>query len=325
MPYIDLYKELHGVVPKIPQALCKTFINRAWRDIRRKNIWSFQLFESCWFTPSLITGGTVTVTQGQNTVVFDAAAAALINAIGLVPSPVTARQFRIDVNTIYNIWGWDGTNTATLDRPYCEASATGSAYSIMQCYYPAPFQDFRAFLTVRDTINNWELVTTRNRGWIDEQDRQRQNYRQPTHVVPFMPDNNPASPTFGWMLFELWGQPQYQLPYIIYGIRRGADLSDDTDTLPSVIGEDCVVELAKVKAYEWAEANKGDNPRNAGPDFRFLMGIAKAEYTRLWHEYRKDDRELVDNWVAVRQWKGAVGAFSAYYNAIAGVASPGVE
>ena len=54
---------------------------------------------------------------------------------------------------------------------------------------------------------------------------------------------------------------------------------NDDDTLPFAVGEDVVIEGAKIKAYEWAEANKGSMPRNAGgTDFRFLIGNAKADH-----------------------------------------------
>ena len=125
------------------------------------------------------------------------------------------------------------------------------------------------------------------------------------------------------MLFELWGQPQYLLPYIIYGVRNGTNLVNDADTLPVAIGEDFVMARAKYYAYEWAEANKGDLARMSGPDYRFLMGAAEAEFTKLGREYRRNDRELVDNWIVRRQCSYPSESEGAYYNAYAGVASAG--
>lgn len=328
MPYADLVGELRGAVPKLPPDYAYTLVNRAYADTRRKNLWSFQLFESNWFSPAVVNAGTVTTRQGSNQVVFNAAASAAILALGLVPSPITSRQFRISVYTVYNIWGIDnnaGIVTLTLDRPMMESSVTASPYSIFQCYYPAPMKDFKAFLSVRDPTNRWTLCTTRNRDWVDEQDPQRENYTMPRYVVPSGTNQNPLATTYGWMMFELWGQPQYTLPYIIYGIRKGVDLMYDTDTLPSAIGEDCVAALARAYAYEWAEGNKGDVPRSQGSDFRFLIEEAKNQYIRLWREYRREDRELVDLWVTTRRSSVLVGAMSGYYNAFAGVASAGVD
>ena len=124
------------------------------------------------------------------------------------------------------------------------------------------------------------------------------------------------------MLFELWGSPTFNLTYQLYGIRKGLDLVNDADNLPAEIGEDCVLALAKKYAYEWAEANKGDMPRAVGSDYRFLIGDTKSEYKRLFMEYRKQDREVVDNWrTRLRKdwnWPGL------YYSSIAGIASPGM-
>ena len=41
-------------------------------------------------------------------------------------------------------------------------------------------------------------------------------------------------------------------------------------------------------------------PRNVGSDFKFLSGASMANYKRLYGEYRRQDRETVDNWYTVR-------------------------
>ena len=323
MAYIDMQSEISGSVPKIPWDLAGTLVNRAWRDVRRKSLWSFLLAEANWTSPAIVNGGTVTVTQGANTVVFDATASALINAIGFTPSAVTQRQFRVGIGTIYNIWAWDGVNTATLDRTYQEASASGSAYAIYQCYYAAPVKDFETWITVRDMLNFNNLITTTERSVIDQRDPQRTIYYIPTHVVPYQQDQNPNSSTYTWPTFELWGQPNFVLTYQLYYVRRGVDLVNSTDTLPPAVGEDVVLALARKYAYEWAEANKGDTPRNAGSDFRFLIQDAKADYDRLFREYRKQDRALVDNFARTRRITWAFPNIWGQYSSVAGYASRG--
>src|ERR1700732_3189148 len=156
--------ELTGAVVKLPFDYAKKLVNRAWADVRRNSLWSFNMAEGNWTSPGLVNAGTVTVTQGLNTVVFSAAATTAINAVALgPPSLITQRQFRIGTGTIYNIWATDGGSpnvTLTLDRTYQEPSAAGSSYSIFQCYYAAPVQDWRAWLAIRDMVNfNW-LITT---------------------------------------------------------------------------------------------------------------------------------------------------------------------
>ncbi len=108
--------ELTGMIPRMPYDYAQTIINRALLETYRQNIWSFLFFESNWTSPSAwITSGTVSVTQGQNTIQFDPLTATpAINAIGLVPSPVTQRQFRVGVGTVYNIWAYSAPS-GTVD------------------------------------------------------------------------------------------------------------------------------------------------------------------------------------------------------------------
>jgi hypothetical protein len=320
-----MWNEVLGCVPKLPVDFAQTLVNRAWADIRRKHLWSFLLFDANWTSPAIINAGSAAVTQGSPSVTFNTAAQAAITASGSVPSAITARQFRVGAGTIYNIWAYNsGTGVATIDRAYQEPSAAAATYSIYQVYYPAPMQDFLTFMTVRDMTNWNDLVLTRSRAWADERDPQRTIYYIPTHTWFYTADQNPASSTYTWPLFELWGSPQQVLTWQLYGLRKGTALVNPADTLPPAVGEDCVIELSKSKAYEWAEANKGQYPEMQGPDYRFLMGRSAKEYDRLFREYRKQDRETVDNWRVTRRLSYSTLSMTyGTYNSIAGVASPG--
>lgn len=326
MSFGTMWQELCGCTPKLAPDYSQTIVNRAWRDVRRQNLWSWLMFESNWTSPNIINAGTVATTQGVKTIVFNAAAATAINAQALgPPTPITQRQFRIGVGTIYNIWQWDNpTRTATLDRNYQEASAATASYQIFQCYYPSPIQDFWAWLDVRDIVNFNDLVYTRPRSYFDERDPQRLIGTFPSHVAGYQYDLNPASNTYQNMMFELaLGVPQYQLTWQLAMIRKGTDLVNDTDTLPPAIGEDCVMSLARAYAYEWASANQGDNPRDQGPDFKFLIGNSKADYKRLFTEYRRQDREQVDNFFTKRKTRWTWSTSWGYFNSLSGSASPG--
>lgn len=330
MSFVEMYNELTGSVPKLDIDFSKKLVNRAWAEIRRKNLWSFQLFDDNWISPAIVTTGTVTTTQGLNTVVFDSAAAAVLDplsVLGPFPTPLTQRQFRIGVGTIYNIWAWDSaTRTATLDRPYVETSGAGQTYMVYQCYYPAPMKDFLTFISVVDRTNFNDLRIWTTRHEMDKRDPQRSIFYLPTDVATYKLNENTAADNYGFQLFELWGQPMYVLPYQLYGIRRGVPLVEDEDELPQsgyIVGEDAVIEGAKVYAYEWAEAMKGEMPRNAGSDFKFLMGKCEKRKEDLIRQYRKDDRERVDNWYEVRRRTGWLPNVDGYFNSIANTANPG--
>lgn len=329
--FVDMYNELTGSVPKLDIDFSKKLINRSWSEIRRQNLWSFQLFEANWISPAIVNAGTVTTVQGARTIVFDVTAAAVLDPIsvgGPFPTPLTQRQFRLGAaTTIYNIWAWDSvTRTATLDRPFVESSVSGSVYMIYQCYYPAPMRDWLTWIDVVDMTNFNPLDTLTTRHQLNQRDPQRSIFYLPTDVAPYQTNQNTDSDEFGFQLFELWGQPAYVLPYQLYGIRRGEYLVDDEDDLPQgghIVGEDAVLEGAKVYAYEWAEAMKGEMPRNAGADFKFLMGKCQKRYSDLIRQYRKDDRERVDNWYTVRRRRGWLPNASGYFNSIANTANPG--
>lgn len=327
MPFIDMISELTGVTPKLPYNYARTLINRAASDTYRKNLWSFQLFETNWVSPNIITAGKVAVTQGSNTVTFNAAAQTVINAIGPgpFPTPITSRQFRVAISTVYSIWAYNSTTgVATLDRPYTDVTAAATGYTVFQCYYAPPYSDFKGWINVRDMQNFNNLNIYHSRKDMDFRDPQRTLWWIPTDVVPYAPDQNPASPTYGYLLTELWGPPMQSLVYQNYGLRKGAPLVKDTDTLPLCIGEDCIMALARSYAYEWAESNKGDIPREQGSDYKFLMGLAKADYKRLYGEYRRDDREQVDNWYDVRRPRMPFPSIEGFYNSISNTAWPGV-
>jgi hypothetical protein len=326
--------ELVGMISNMPPDYAKTVVQRAFADICRKNLWSFLMFEGNWTSPAIVNAGQVTTVQGQNTVTFNAAASAAIIAVGLgPPSQIIQRQFRVGIGTIYNIWGINvSVPTAvvlTLDRPYAEIGGT-SAYQIYQCYYAAPVNDFREWIGVRDINNFNNLFTTKSRVWIDERDPQRTVYYLPTHVVPYELDMNPASATYRYMLFELWGQPSFVLTYQLAGIRKGTGiLVNSADTIPPQLGEDCVMSLSRYYAYQWAEVNWqtawGPKPNLTGMmreevnnDRRSGGGL----YNRLLRDYRMQDRALADNFkTRLRRTLGMPALPS--YSSISGVATPG--
>lgn len=325
-----MMSELRGSVPKLPFAFTKTLINRAYGTIRNANLWSFQLFESSWISPPPVSAGTVTTTQGSPTLTFDATALAalLASQAANTYSPITVRQFRIGAGGIYNLIAMNfGTGVATLDRNYADTpSGAGQSYTVYQVYYTPPYADHLTWKSVRNPVMFLDLNLNMTRAEVDAIDPQRSWYQFPSAVVPFGVDTRGAgtstpSATLGYPLYELWGQATTPFAYQCYGIRRGPDLSLPTDTLPFAIPEHLVLAKARRYAYEWAEANKDMSPRSQGPDFRFLMAQADDEYKKTLTQYRRQDKELCDNWFSQRAVPWGLGRFG-YYNTIAGVAGP---
>lgn len=327
MSFISMQTELRGSVPKLPISFAPTLINRAYKSIRLANLWSFNLFESSWITPPLINTGTVTTTQGSAAITFDATAVAAINAAFLLStySLITQRQFRIGVGGIYSIIQYNNiTGAATLDRVFGDPGGVGQSYQVYQLYYPAPFKDFRVWLSVRNPQMFIDLNLNFTRSQVDQMDPQRSWYLFPTHVLPYGIDLRGAgtvnqSATYGFPMFELWGQPIQLFTYQCYGVRSGLDLVNPNDTIPFQMREETVIARAKDYAYEWAEANKDMSPRSSGPDFKYLRGATMAEYKELLQKDRQIDKDFVDNWIVSRNLSyGSV--WHSYYNTVSGVA-----
>lgn len=304
MAFADMVAELRGVVPKFPIAFAPTLINRAWKRIRESHLWSFNILESAWASPAVVSTGTVTVQMGSAAIQFDATAIAALNTsfITTPVSPITSRQLRVGTSGIYNIIQYDPIGgTGTLDRLWFDQSAALTAYQVYQVYYPAPVQDYLMLLSVRNPQMFLDFDLTKTREWLDRMDPQRFQYTWPAYAVPWGIDQRGngtanASSTLGFQLYELWGQPVQQFTYQVYGLRRGADLVAPTDTLPIPIGEDLVVERAKPWVYEWAESNRDILPRSSSPDYKFLTQSSQATYKEMLISYRRQDKEFINNY-----------------------------
>lgn len=331
MAFQDMRAELRGCVPKLPFAYTSTLINRAYRTIRESNLWSFQLFESSWITPPLISTGTVTCATGSPNITFNATAVSAINAAQLLStySLITQRQFRNSAaGGIYNIISYNSITGATiLDRPYAD-QATGAAlsYQLYQVYYAAPYRDFLTWISITNPSMFLTLDLTQTRANVDATDPQRSWYQFPTCAVPMGTDlrglgTANASATLYYKMYELWGQPVSPFTYQCYGIRKGSPLVAPTDIIDPSLDEELVLTLARTYAYKWAEANKDMSPRSAGPDFKFLIGADMTEYKRLLTLYRKQDKEFVDNWITSRGIN-LLGRNWGFYNTLAGTAGP---
>jgi hypothetical protein len=330
MAFQDMVAELRGSVPKISISYAPTLINRAWRIIRESNLWSFNVMEGSWITPPPIIGvGTCTFTQGSPNITFDTVIAVPAINSWQTSNPyvlVTQMQIRVAVGGIYNIISYNSvTGAAILDRNWGEPGGSALSFQLYQLYYVAPVQDWLGFISVRNPQMFMNLDLSKNRGWLDQTDPQRTWYQFPSKVVPWGLDIRGAgttnqSATYGYPLYELWGQPVMPFTYQWYGLRRGSNLVNPTDTLPIGVPEELVLYKARQFAYEWAEANKDIEPRSSGPDFRFLWASAQAQFKEELIKYRRQDREVMDNYCINNQL--AYGTVAGIYNTLAGVAAP---
>lgn len=319
--------EMRGVVPNYSALLARIHLQDAWSDIRKTRGWSWQFTQGGFSTPPKINTGTATVTWGSPNVTMDSTATTAINTYGTqYGSLITQRQFRVGASSIYNIIEWNsGTSTITLDRPWADVTAPQQnpppqtstlGYTIYQCYYPAPVKPFLAWEAIMDVVNVIWLNTSptkSERERINRADPQRQIFANPGTVLSIGTDLRLGSSTFGWMLFELYPQPQAMYSYQTWYTYSGPELVNPSDILPHPISESTLKTLARVKAYEWAEANRDtNNPRGKEADYRFLIGAASKEYEDSIHECRMLDRDLLDAWKATMTRLSGLGPVATF-------------
>jgi hypothetical protein len=291
--------ELTGYLPKLSKELAFTLVNRAWSKIRDTGIWSFQLGESGILTPNVISTGTVTATIGSPTITCDTSATAALT--GLSNPLLTQRQFRVQGYSVYSIIAASGSPLVlTLDRPYSDPPAGSSLpYMVYQAYYAPPVSDFKRWLDIRDMTNGCWIGIYETRREIDIGDPQRLYFTFPRWLVPYNLDSRAGSSTLGQMLYELYPNPLSQISYMTWWLRRGADLINPNDTLPSPITDDLILPRARVLAYEWAEANRDPSiARGQAADYKMLIGMANEMYQEKLKEIRKVDRDRIDLYLA---------------------------
>jgi len=299
-------QELLGI-PGVNFGLATIKINEALAAVQNENVFSFQLQQGGWLTPSLLGGpnvsflspGSITVTPFTNTITGDAVASAAWMASILNPPLLTQQQIRVPYYSLYNIIAADATvPTAvvlTLDRPWMEPAQVNASYMIYQAYYAAP-AGFKRWYYISDTSNNcpmnwWSLSQID----LSEEDSERTDFSQPTNVVAYQMDTRTGSSTYGQMLFELWPHPISILPYTFGCQANWPALQSPNDTVPYPLTD----ELIKMRAYEmlylWKESQKGDAmERGSGANWQFLAQAMRAEYDDRLKRIRLMDRNLVD-------------------------------
>jgi hypothetical protein len=296
MSYFTIAKGLTGEVPDTPLSLAQTKVAEALGYIYDQMDWSFQraITYGGWLCPGMIANvGTYTTTPYSPEVIADATATAILaNRTGM--PLITTLQFRNPAYSIYNIIGYlagdDPTNpnapfaTLTLDRPWMEPTqGPGQSYYIYQAYFAAPVKDFRKFIEVRDTMNDFRLnFWGMTQSELAVRDPQRTNFSDPDYVVAAGIDNRVGSSTFGYQLFELWPQQLSYVPYSFSYRRRGIipETPQDFYTLsPPYPLTDEIVRWRSINVlYQYKSAQMEAKTPGAGRGFTLLAQMAIKEY-----------------------------------------------
>lgn len=289
--------ELLGHVPKLPIALARKQINRAWEAIRRRRLWSFLIRETLVLFPDAISAGTVTVTQGSNVITGDATAAAAWTAVALANPPLLQRQFRYG-NVIYNITAIttavNPNDTLTLDMPIGASSVSGASYSIYVAYVPAPSTDFKRWKSTVDPQQGFSLARHVPRQYLDLVDPQRSSSGQALRIADYKTQSD------GRQIFEWWPhQTAANFFHAMYEV-RGVNFADDDEELPVQIPESVLIDYALAYfAYPWANANQNRFPDLKGTNWLLLATDTKKNIERAIIELRRDDEEAVQQQITL--------------------------
>lgn len=291
--FLELYREIQGTFPDLPEPQCQRFINRAQRDAFDSWNWSFLAGEGSLDVPASLNGGTITVEQGSQVVVGDATAAAAWLALTDF-IPIEDRALKIGTDQPYQILAFDGVDTLYIDRPYPNEDDSGLEYRMYRPYYEPP-EDFNRFISVVDTVDSWNLIPGKKKQWLDWIDPQRSNIGGPAQFIAFFQFRRAQTiPAFGALgsttqlaarqLFELWPAPTTAMSLSAYYKKHGADLVEDEDVSPFTDG--LLISRALYHAYRFVQVNmanfaqmKGQRPawsdlkRDANADYMYELGL----------------------------------------------------
>lgn len=296
--------ELKSWLPSIDPLACPTLVARGLKDIFDKREWSFNKITGCWLAPSIVTTGTCTTAQFSNQVVGDSTAspAWLAIALPLPPAqPITVRQFRVTGGPIYNIIGYDGASTLTLDRPYAELGFAGSSYMIYQPYVPALSIDHKRWLSWVDPINNYRFRYN-NLFWtqkeVDKRDPNRQSWSIPiaiaAHDYIVYPGDTQQRPRY-----EAWPHPVQQIGYIVEYMIRGYSFIN-SQLIPSQIPDQLVMARARYYGHNLV-ANQPDTDIKTKAYHMQMMRSTEAEYNDLLQRAKVQDNSIFDDMVVTEE------------------------
>lgn len=308
MAFIDYYRELTAVIPQLSDLYAQTLVNRAYKEIRDKRLWTWLRAEAELIAPSPIAEGFAAVTQFGTVVTFDSTAGPLVTAANAAGNPaLLLRQFRIsNGGSLYNIVAYSAGPpvTITLDRPYGEQTTTGSSFAIYRCYFTPPQNDFLRFWSLLNagegyTISGERLGLTREE--LDRRDPQRASQGDAHYIASYKAQTSAypvGGTTPGAFIWELWEHPTNPATYVVNYQRRGVDMVAPTDDIPSTFMSSVLMPNALEKACKWAAANAGRHKDLRGVNWLAIAKSHKADYLLELHKaQRVDDEIALQNWI----------------------------
>lgn len=296
MDYSELRLRITNWNNDIPPSTLDTFINQALRQIYDFRKWGFLIDSSqVLIAPAMLLGSVVVAAQYDNFVTVPIGALkTAIDAIGPNNVPIIGRQLRTETGStaprrVYTILDYDNlTGILTLTEPYYEIAGTIDC-KIFKSIYTAPqrniavsgnpqlVNDFKQLLCVVDLNNQYQLNLNRSMTELNRLDPSRWCYSaMPTELVP---TDMTSDGQFQYELYPYYANTVYDKVFKVIYVRNGLAFENETDNLPYYMDANLIVEGAKIRACEWAEANKGNNPSLQKTNWMNLRAILSQPAT----------------------------------------------
>lgn len=278
----DLSAQLAGVLPGLSPILAETFINNAWRKVRDHRPWSFLTRDAVVICPAQVAVGAFAITQYSVTAIGNAAARAALLAIAAPTLDKLQIRFMglASTSQIYSIASYTDTNptiTLTLDRVVQEATNAASAYLVYRCYIAPPDPTFAQWESLDDMVNAIQIDSKRlsySSAYFDVRDPQRQSLGQAYFCGMYR--RSTVAADLQLPLYELWPGPTMGQTFYARYRSRGDAFTNPDDTLPAIISDDLVVDMALLHwGYAHVQANIGMFP-----------AMAKSNWPTLFQEKR---------------------------------------
>lgn len=130
MALIDMVSEITDLVPKLGRVRARRLINRAWKIVQDSCLWSFQLQQGSFSTPSITTEGTVSCTLGSAQVTGDVNASAAWLALPFYWR-ATTQQWRAQGYSVYSVIAMAGNGIIAFGTTSSEGSGqTPGTYTV---------------------------------------------------------------------------------------------------------------------------------------------------------------------------------------------------
>jgi hypothetical protein len=263
--------------------MAQDFVRWSFREIIEKRKWSWSIKRSQFVLPQITSAGTVTVTNGINTVV---------GAGTNFTQALVGQQFRIgNLTPIYDIAAVADTTHLTLSDVWGATTQANSQYRIYLAYVIPPL-DFHSFISVWDPAFSWQLWTTIKQDALNMYDAQRASQGTPYVVADYdytslQLGGGAISPPIP--RFEVWPhqQSQYVIPFLYES--RQPDLDDANATLPRFIPGDILMEGSLAQASRWP----GSDSDHKNPYFNLALSqFHENKFQSRIREMERQDDEI---------------------------------